>query len=101
MRFSLSVQRSAAVGLLFLAFCYPPAAKGSSLTDAKRLIAEGAGFTWEEAQARSVKIVVQWRDQNNPVRSSIGSGFLISTDGLFVTAYHVMKYCLGNNEAEA
>lgn len=90
-----------AAGLLALILSFPPSAIGSSLTDAKQLIAAGAGFTWEDAQSRSVKLVVQRRDQNSAVRSSIGSGFLISPDGLFVTAYHVMKYCLGNQQLQA
>jgi Trypsin-like peptidase domain len=88
----------------FLLLLWPPFhAAGSSLTDAEQLLAEGAGFTWEDARSRSVKIIVQRRDGSaeNAVRSSIGSGFLISPDGLFVTAYHVMKYCLGNNQAAA
>jgi trypsin-like peptidase len=92
--------RSAAA-LLALVLSFPPRAIGSSLTDAKQLLAAGAGFTWEDAQSRSVKILVQRRDQNSAVRSSIGSGFLISPDGLFVTAYHVMKYCLGNKQSQA
>ncbi|HSE91168.1 MAG TPA: serine protease [Candidatus Binatia bacterium] len=32
--------------------------------------------------------------EGNWQRTNLGSGFLISPDGLFVTAYHVMKYCL-------
>ncbi|MGH7831366.1 MAG: S1 family peptidase, partial [Candidatus Binatia bacterium] len=31
-------------------------------------------------------------------QANLGSGFLISPDGLFVTAYHVMKYCLRNKQ---
>lgn len=56
---------------------------------------EGVAFTWTEARSRSVKILLEYRD---PVhvwrRVNLGSGFLLSPDGLFVTAYHVMKFCL-------
>jgi hypothetical protein len=31
--------------------------------------------------------------------ASVGSGFVISPDGLFLTAYHVMKFCLENHKA--
>lgn len=42
---------------------------------------------------------MQYKDQDGGwKRADLGSGFLISPDGLFVTAYHVMKYCLHNNE---
>jgi S1-C subfamily serine protease len=87
--------------LLLLLIIHPLQVFGSSLTDAKQLLAEGAGFSWDDARARSIRILVQRRDQSSDVRSSIGSGFLISPDGLFVTAYHVMKYCLGNNQGAA
>ena len=41
-----------------------------------------------------MKIVVDYQDGDQWKRASLGSGFLISPDGLFVSAYHVMKYCL-------
>lgn len=42
-----------------------------------------------------MKIVVDYQDHGDQwKRASLGSGFLISPDGLFVSAYHVMKYCL-------
>src|SRR5581483_3363030 len=69
---------------------------GGLLTDAKELQAQGPAFTWDHARSRSLKIVVQRKDANGPP-ALIGSGFIISPDGLFVTAYHVMKYCLENN----
>jgi Trypsin-like peptidase domain len=94
-------RRFAIAVLTAMVFCSPAAAV-SPLSDAKRLLAEGARFTWDDAESRSVKIVVQRRDQTSGgVRSSIGSGFLISPDGLFITAYHVVKYCLGNNQTQA
>jgi Trypsin-like peptidase domain len=86
-------------GALLLLLAHSVEAVGSSLTDAKQLLAEGAGFSWEDARARSIKIIVQRRDQDGRIPHSIGSGFIISSDGLFVTAYHVMKYCLGNNQS--
>ncbi|HEY7221399.1 MAG TPA: serine protease [Candidatus Binatia bacterium] len=101
MRFH-SLPKIVSAGALALLLVNPLQALGSSLTDAKEFLAEGAGFSWEDARARSIKILVQSRDPTaHGARSSIGSGFLISPDGLFVTAYHVMKYCLGNNQASA
>ena len=42
-----------------------------------------------------MKILLEYRDANNVWRRvNLGSGFLVSGDGLFVTAYHVMKHCL-------
>ena len=52
-------------------------------------------FTWSEAQSRSVQIFLEYRDPAGAwQRVILGSGFLLSPDGLFVTAYHVMTYCL-------
>src|SRR5205814_8320850 len=34
-------------------------------------------------------------------RANLGSGFLISSDGLFVTAYHVMKFCLESQKEKS
>jgi hypothetical protein len=52
-------------------------------------------FTWTDARSRSVKILLEFRDGDNTWRRvNLGSGFLLSPDGLFVTAYHVMKLCL-------
>lgn len=90
------------VCLLLLLLIFPFPTHGSSLTDAKQLLAEGAGFSWEQARSRSVKILLQSKNPNGSVkRADIGSGFLISPDGLFVTAYHVMKYCLGNSQGQS
>jgi trypsin-like peptidase len=87
--------------LVFL-LLFPFWAYGSPLAEAKQQLADGVGFSWEEARSRSVKILVQGKDRDgNWKRVNIGSGFLISSDGLFVTAYHVMKYCLGNRETES
>jgi hypothetical protein len=89
------------LALVFLTFLLPSGTHGSYLTETQQLLAQGAGFTWEEAKSRSVQIQVEYRDQDGTrKRADLGSGFLISPDGLFVTAYHVMKYCLGNSEKE-
>ena len=72
------------------------------LMDADQLTAEGANFTWEEARSKTIKIFVESVDQEkNARRADLGSGFLISPDGLFVTAYHVMKYCLQSEKGES
>lgn len=81
---------------------FPSIARSNYLTEPGQLIAEGAGFSWEDARSRSVRISVQHRDKNGEWKQShMGSGFLISSDGLFVTAYHVMKYCLNNHQTTA
>ena len=79
--------------ITILAFSPPVAA--NYVNGTKQLSAEGAAFTWEEAEARTLRIVVEFYDRGGNLRqASLGSGFLISPDGLFVTAYHVMKHCL-------
>jgi trypsin-like peptidase len=56
---------------------------------------KGVAFTWSHAQSRSVQILLEYRDPSGAWRRvTLGSGFLLSSDGLFLTAYHVMKYCL-------
>ena len=48
-----------------------------------------------DARSKSVKILLEYRDADHAWRRvNLGSGFLLSPDGLFVTAYHVMKHCL-------
>jgi len=72
------------------------------LTGAGDLAAEGAAFSWEEARSKSLKILIEYQDSDGSwKRSSLGSGFLISPNGLFVTAYHVMKYCLENQKGRS
>lgn len=81
--------------LLLLWLLFPSSALGNDLSRPEQLAAEGARFTWSEAESKSLKIFLEYQDrQGNWARASLGSGFLISPDGLFVTAYHVMKYCL-------
>lgn len=74
---------------------FPAWALSAYLPGAAELSAEGAAFTWEEAKSKSLKILIEYQDHDKRWKqASLGSGFLISPDGLFVTAYHVMKYCL-------
>ena len=70
-------------------------ASGSYLTHPDQLSAVGAKFAWADTEAKTLKIFLEHKDtEGNWQRANLGSGFLISSDGLFVTAYHVMKYCL-------
>jgi hypothetical protein len=81
--------------LLLLWFSFPTAALGNYLSKAEQLSAEGVKFSWSEAESKSLRIVLEYQEsEGNWRRANLGSGFLISPDGLFVTAYHVMKYCL-------
>jgi hypothetical protein len=81
--------------LTFL-FLLPAPALSRFSTSAEEFSASpGVAFTWADARSRSVKILLEYRDRDRVWRrASLGSGFLLSSDGLFVTAYHVMKYCL-------
>jgi hypothetical protein len=81
---------------------FPSLALTNYVKGPEQLSAEGATFTWEEAQSKSIRIVVDYQDRTgNARRASLGSGFLISSDGLFVTAYHVMKHCLERQKEKA
>ena len=54
-------------------------------------------FTWNHARSRSVQIFLEYREESGAWRRvTLGSGFLLSADGLFITAYHVMKHCLAS-----
>jgi hypothetical protein len=90
------------IALLFLvsALAFSPAvAFGNLITKPEQLAGEGVNFTWREVQSKSLSILLQYRNQDGEWQSvNLGSGFLISPDGLFVTAYHVMKYCLSGRE---
>jgi len=88
------VQVPTFLALLWLS-SFPSSALGNYLSKAEQLSAEGARFTWSEVESKSLKILLEYQDgEENWRRANLGSGFLISPDGLFVTAYHVMKYCL-------
>jgi hypothetical protein len=79
--------------VLWLSFS--SSALGSYLTQVDQLAAVGAKFAWTDTKAKTLRIVVEYQDSAGEFkRANLGSGFLISRDGLFVTAYHVMKYCL-------
>ena len=81
--------------LILFCFFLPSSALGNYLSRPDQLSAEGVKFTWEEVESKSLKITLEYEDgEGNWKRTNLGSGFLISPDGLFVTAYHVMKYCL-------
>ena len=83
--------------LLFtIGLCYSaPSSFASFITTANGLASQGVNFTWSDVSAKTVRIVAEYSDENAaPKQVSLGSGFLISPDGLFVTAYHVMKFCL-------
>lgn len=58
----------------------------------------GAQFSWRDVESRSVKIAVEYHDGNIRKRAHLGSGFMISPDGLFITAYHVMTHCLSGRK---
>lgn len=80
------------IGLFFL----PAPAMSNFITSPEEFAASrGVAFSWNQAQSRSVQIFLEYRDPTGGWRRVIlGSGFLLSPDGLFVTAYHVMKHCL-------
>jgi len=81
--------------LVLLWLSFPSSALGDYLSKAEQLSAEGARFTWSDVESKSLKILLEYQDgEGNWKQANLGSGFLISSDGLFVTAYHVMKYCL-------
>jgi hypothetical protein len=81
---------------------FPSLVLSNYVSGTEELSAEGAEFSWEEAQAKSLRIVVEYHDRNGNLRQAgLGSGFLISADGLFITAYHVMKHCLESQKEKA
>jgi len=90
--------------LLFtIVFCYctTPSFAGFIIT-ADELASQGVIFTWPDVRAKTVRIVAEYSDENGaPKQVSLGSGFLISPDGLFVTAYHVMKFCLAEERGRS
>lgn len=66
------------------------------MTSAEEFAAsKGVAFTWGDARSRSIQIFLEYREATGAWRRvALGSGFLLSADGLFATAYHVMKHCL-------
>ena len=87
---------------ILIGLCFPSTVSSNFLSGAEDLSAEGAKFGWEEAKSKGLRILVESRDETGKRKqATLGSGFLISRDGLFVTAYHVMKYCLENQSQKA
>ena len=85
--------------LLLLWLSLSSAALANLITDAEDLSSKEVRFTWPEVRSKSLKILLEYRNESGVwQRANLGSGFLISSDGLFVTAYHVMKYCLGDQK---
>jgi hypothetical protein len=79
----LTLRCLTAVVLLFL---LPRPALGRFITSAEEfsLSAKDVNFTWAQAKTRSLKILLEYRDTANAWRRvSLGSGFLLSSDGLF------------------
>ena len=77
----------------------PSLASADYLTGSEQLRSTGAKFSWREVESRSVKIALEYVDSGGlKKRAHLGSGFLISGDGLFITAYHVMSHCLTNRK---
>lgn len=87
--------------LLILWLVLPSPARASFVTGAEQLKAVGASFSWPEVRSRSLKILIEYRHNGEWKRTNLGSGFLISPDGLFVTAYHVVSHCLHNQKAQS
>jgi Trypsin-like peptidase domain len=85
--------------LLLVGIFLPPAVSGSFLSEPAQLSAAGVKFTWFEVESKSLRLLLEYQDgEGNFKQVNIGSGFLISPDGLFVTAYHVVQYCLLNQK---
>ena len=83
------------LALLAVLFLAPRSASGNFITSAEEFsLASDVAFSWQDAWSRSVKILLEFREGDRWRRVNVGSGFLLSRTGLFVTAYHVMKYCL-------
>ena len=82
--------------LITILLLLPAPVMSRFITSAEEFSAsKGVAFSWAHARSRSLKILLEFRDRDNVWRRvNLGSGFLLSPDGLFVTAYHVMKLCL-------
>jgi Trypsin-like peptidase domain len=81
--------------VLFLLLPRPVSSRFITSPEDFSISAKDVNFAWTQAKSRSLKILLEYRDTDNGWRRvNLGSGFLLSPDGLFVTAYHVMKHCL-------
>jgi S1-C subfamily serine protease len=82
---------------LFLFLFAPTASFAGFITSPDELNRQGVSFTWSDVRSKTLRIVAEYSGENGTAQQvSLGSGFLISPDGLFVTAYHVMKFCLSD-----
>ena len=82
------------IGVLFF-LSSPSLVGGEVIMSADQLEASGVNFTWSDVKTKTVKILLEYQEPDGKWRrASLGSGFVISPDGLFLTAYHVMKFCL-------
>lgn len=80
---------------LILLLCQPAPAFAGFITSPDELVRQGVNFTWSDVRSKTLRIVAEYfTDNGTPQQVNLGSGFLISPDGLFITAYHVMKFCL-------
>ena len=87
---------------IILVLAFPPLVGAEYLTSADQLKSVGAQFSWRDVESNSVKISLEYDDGATKKRAQLGSGFLISPSGLFITAYHVMTYCLeGRRESSS
>jgi len=85
--------------IIISALLGPSLASADYLTGSEQLMSTGARFTWRDVESRSVKIALEYAaSEGTKKRAHLGSGFLISADGLFITAYHVMSHCLSNQK---
>jgi len=90
----LTQHRLIIISVLF-SLALSSSAFGNFITNGDELAAKGVDFTWSEVGAKSLKIILEHRNENGGwQRLNLGSGFLISPGGLFITAYHVTKFCL-------
>ena len=88
--------------LTIFLFSWSSPALSNLISDAKDLSNTGVKFNWPEVRSKSLKILLEYQNENGTwQRANLGSGFLISSDGLFVTAYHVMKFCLESQKEKS
>ena len=86
---------------IFWSFLRSPAFANFTV-DPVQFAPKNVNFSWRDVKSKSLKIALEYREGNNTRRRvSVGSGFLISPDGFFVTAYHVMKHCLQNDRGSS